>query len=618
MEVDRGFSLGLHDVHPPEGCIVMQGGAHRLEPKAMAVLVELARWAPYVCSRQRLEHAVWPRGHVTEDALTRCIGQLRRALRGSGDAWIETVPRRGYRLCVAPGPLHAAAPPPPPAADGGSPGLIVMPWRTRAGSEAGLVGEGLATLLAQRLASLPGLHVISGATAARLAAQKASVGRIAGSTGAAWVVTGSVLLADGRLQVLTELVDTRRDAVAWADQRGCAQDAILPMLQTLADGLAQALGARLALVATPPRLPLASLCDYLHARRLVGRRTPADLSAAADTLDRLLAGSADFAPAWAARAECALLLAHYAGGDPTPQLAACRQALQRALALDAANAVAWSVRGGLRLFFERDLDGAAADLHRAIEIKPNHALAMVTLANVAAVRWQFDAAQAWLGQALRIDPLDLGVTMNLGDHLILQRRPAEAAQALRRALVLDPEHEPSRLRLAWALALAGQADAARQALDESAARRGRVPPSPAWHEAAALVEGALGDHVRADRHAVALSALGAGVGPWSLARAHAAAGHSEAALDHLEAAWRLGVSSCVFARVTPALASLHGHPAFERRVAGLPAPPAGEFSRQVKVEAPPPPVAAVTAADPAPTPRRPRAGRRPRTPHRRR
>lgn len=248
MEVDRGFSLGLHDVHPPEGCIVMQGGAHRLEPKVMAVLVELARWAPHVCSRQRLEHAVWPRGHVTEDALTRCIGQLRRALRGGGDAWIETVPRRGYRLCVAPGPLHAAAPPPPPAADGGSPGLIVMPWRSRAGPEAGLVGEGLATLLAQRLAALPGLHVISGATAARLAAQKASVGRIAGSTWAAWVVTGSVLLADGRLQVLTELVDTRRDAVAWADQRGCAQDAILPMLQTLADGLAQALGARLALV----------------------------------------------------------------------------------------------------------------------------------------------------------------------------------------------------------------------------------------------------------------------------------------------------------------------------------------------------------------------------------
>lgn len=250
MHLDHGFSLGSHDVHPGDGCVVVAGATRRVDPKAMAVLLELARLAPHACSRSQIEHAVWPRGYVTEDALTRCIGLLRRTFDadGAGMTVIETVPRRGYRLCIAPGPLHAPAPapPPPPHSPDAAPTIvIVMPWRAAGGTQAALVADRLGALLAARLAQSSRLTLISSATAARLTAQRASVARIATVTGAAWVVCGSVLGSDDRVQVVAELVDAGRDVQVWTADRVRPLSELLPLLHELADDLAAKLGARL-------------------------------------------------------------------------------------------------------------------------------------------------------------------------------------------------------------------------------------------------------------------------------------------------------------------------------------------------------------------------------------
>lgn len=259
MHLDQGFSLGSHDVHPGDGCVVVAGTTRRVEPKAMAVLLELARLAPHACSRARIEHAVWPRGYVTEDALTRCIGLLRRTFdaKGVGTAVIETVPQRGYRLCIAPGPLHATAPAPPPprSPDAARPVVIVMPWHAAGGKEATLVADGLGTLLAARLAQSSRLTLISSATAARLAAQRASVARIASVTGAAWVVCGSVLGSNDRVQMVAELVDADRDVQVWTADRVRPLSELLPLLHELADDLAANLGDRLGQPAPLPTAP---------------------------------------------------------------------------------------------------------------------------------------------------------------------------------------------------------------------------------------------------------------------------------------------------------------------------------------------------------------------------
>src|SRR5207245_1031758 len=77
--------------------------SHRVEPKVMAVLCEMAKRPGELVSKQALLDNVWPGTSIEEVALPRCVSELRRLL--DDDAhdphYIETVAKRGYRL-IAP------------------------------------------------------------------------------------------------------------------------------------------------------------------------------------------------------------------------------------------------------------------------------------------------------------------------------------------------------------------------------------------------------------------------------------------------------------------------------------------------------------------------------------
>ena len=100
-ELLHGFRLGPWKVEPLRGAVTgPQGGAQHLEPKVMDVFVCLAEHASELVSREELQEVVWHGHAVTDEPLTRAIGELRRALQDDrGDPkYIETVPKRGYRL----------------------------------------------------------------------------------------------------------------------------------------------------------------------------------------------------------------------------------------------------------------------------------------------------------------------------------------------------------------------------------------------------------------------------------------------------------------------------------------------------------------------------------------
>ena len=66
----------------------------------MALLLHLARRAGDTVTREQLFEAVWPGVVVSDDTLTQAIIKLRKALGDSAKnaAYIQTVPKRGYRL----------------------------------------------------------------------------------------------------------------------------------------------------------------------------------------------------------------------------------------------------------------------------------------------------------------------------------------------------------------------------------------------------------------------------------------------------------------------------------------------------------------------------------------
>ena len=123
MDVERRdeFRLEQWTVRPRLLSLDGPEGLVRLQPRVMGVLVALASRAGEVVTRDELVSEVWAGRVVSDDAINRCIAELRRALRDNGTgSVIETVPRVGYRLLLsvtpeAAGAASAAPADPPPS-----------------------------------------------------------------------------------------------------------------------------------------------------------------------------------------------------------------------------------------------------------------------------------------------------------------------------------------------------------------------------------------------------------------------------------------------------------------------------------------------------------------------
>lgn len=89
-------------------------GVERLEPRVMDLLFMLGERPGEVVSRDEILARLWPEVVVTEDALARTVFKLRKALGDDAKAprYIETLPKRGYRLVAAEAgpPLAPGAP----------------------------------------------------------------------------------------------------------------------------------------------------------------------------------------------------------------------------------------------------------------------------------------------------------------------------------------------------------------------------------------------------------------------------------------------------------------------------------------------------------------------------
>jgi DNA-binding winged helix-turn-helix (wHTH) protein len=108
------LTIGRWTVDPRDGTVTSNGCVTRLEPKVMAVLVELFEHQGEVVTHDELMRRVWLDTHVAPGALARTISILRRALEDDAKApvYIHTVPKRGYRLQLAAAPArHSTADP---------------------------------------------------------------------------------------------------------------------------------------------------------------------------------------------------------------------------------------------------------------------------------------------------------------------------------------------------------------------------------------------------------------------------------------------------------------------------------------------------------------------------
>ena len=101
------FRLGAATICPDRNLVFGPGGGTTLEPRVIDTLCHFARHPGETLSRDSVIQDVWGVSYGAEDSLTRAVSLIRKALRTAGVAQpvIQTIPKRGYRLLVAPVPV---------------------------------------------------------------------------------------------------------------------------------------------------------------------------------------------------------------------------------------------------------------------------------------------------------------------------------------------------------------------------------------------------------------------------------------------------------------------------------------------------------------------------------
>lgn len=102
--MDGSFYLEGIFFEPDRNSFTLNDKTKRIEPKAMLLICYMANRAEQVVTKEELIAEIWQGVIVGDEAVTRLIFNLRNALGddAKNPTFIETIPKRGYRLKVSP------------------------------------------------------------------------------------------------------------------------------------------------------------------------------------------------------------------------------------------------------------------------------------------------------------------------------------------------------------------------------------------------------------------------------------------------------------------------------------------------------------------------------------
>ncbi|BDG73539.1 winged helix-turn-helix domain-containing protein [Roseomonas fluvialis] len=390
------------------------GTATTLRPKTLELLQLLVRRAGRLVLRTEILDEVWRDLHVTDDSITQCVVELRRAL-GSDAGMLRTIPKRGYVLeCAEMASATEPAPAiPAMAAAVGVPVVAVMPFRQEA-PDSGLAtfGQGVLEGVVGALAALREPVVISANTTAQLAQSETDPRTIGARLGAGYVASGSLRRAGSRLRLTVELADARSAAVLWQrpfdidDTDGFdAQDRIAAVIANTLAPRVHTVELTLARRARPAEQSAYHL--LLEARQVMFRMTHTAFHEAGLLL--ALAQARDPASA-AVRAERAawhgLRIGQGWAEDREAETLALEQALADALDRDGAQPRALAMLGHNHTILRRRHDDALVLFNRALAAAPNDAEALMWTAPTFAYLGDSREAIRRAERAMSLSPED--------------------------------------------------------------------------------------------------------------------------------------------------------------------------------------------------------------------
>ena len=279
---------------------------------------------------------------------------------------------------------------------------------------------------------------------------------IAQQPGVSNVVEGSVRRSGNRVRVSVQLIDALTDRHIWVQNYDRTLADSLALQGELATEIAAAVGATLspqekARVAAKPTNNTAAYDAYLRGRALMGASAfdRSTLESAIRSYQEAVKLDPNFVLAWAYLSYRQSDY-YWVGFDRTPaRLAAAKDALDRALALNPNLPETRLALGYYRYYGERDFTGGLAEFQQAEKGLPNNADVNRAIGVIQRRLGHWDEAIASLRRAVELDPRNVEVSDVLATTYIVVRRFPEALSIADGVLAWEPTNTDAL----WAKAL---------------------------------------------------------------------------------------------------------------------------------------------------------------------
>jgi len=444
-----------------------------LRPKTLELLRLMLRNPGRVVSRNEILDAVWPGLFVTDDSITQCVVEIRKAMGAGGAELLRTVPRRGYLLQaeVASEPANGRALPALSVAlPQDRPSIAVLPFRKdRGDAQEDYFADGIIEGIVHVLSGLDRISVISRGSALTLAESTVDPREIGERLGVRYVLYGGVRRAGDRLRISTELSETETGQIIRTDR----YDGDVSDIFALQDRIAEQVVAIVAPevrereLTRALRKPPASLTAYDLVLRALNEMRHLDRPSM-DRAHALLRQAMATDPGSALPCSYmawwhSLRIAQGWAEDMAAESEAAGHYADAALDRDRQDAYAMALRGFLLGYVDHDFETARRMLDKAVATSPSCAMAWSW---GAALRcWQADGAEAvaWAERGLRLAPFDAFTFLH--EHLLAQAHytAGEFDRAIawaRASAASNPHHAANWRLLVASLVAAGRVEEA--------------------------------------------------------------------------------------------------------------------------------------------------------------
>lgn len=373
-------------------------------------------------TKDEILDAVWGDLCVSEGLVKEYVHDLRLALDDDprNPAFIETIRGRGYRFLGGIRIVDQGARAPADSlASAEVPSLVVLPFANLSddpGQE--FLADGITDDIITGLSRFSDFSVVARNSAFAFKNRTADIARIAGELGVNYVMEGSIQRSGNRLRVTAGLVESDSGRHIWGEKYDRELRDIFELQDDLTMHVAGSIAPQveLAELQRGRRLDNTDLSAYELALKAQALTYDAVRIADRDELERAMSvadralemdGTCTHA-LWTRGMGCVFQYLYGWSTDPGGELAFAIEIADHLIGIDPSNARSYIVRAWAWQY-RREYDLALADYRRALELNPNLALNLFTMAWSEAVAGLAADARAHARKALMLSPRDTDI-----------------------------------------------------------------------------------------------------------------------------------------------------------------------------------------------------------------